>query len=260
MGPCRSNPLGRSGGLGSGAFPGPSGYVAGVHTIAENLRAVRLGIEDACRAAGRRADAVTLIAVSKTKPAAALLEARAAGQQHFGENYAQELRDKADDPALAGIVWHFIGALQTNKAKLVAPRATLVHDVDRMDLAFELGRRAGVTHAGQRTVGVLIGVNIGAEPQKSGVLPENTLALATEFAIVPGISLRGLMCIPPAEGDPRPHFERLRNLRDEGLARGLPLHELSMGMSEDYADAIACGATFVRIGSAIFGARAPRAG
>ncbi len=210
---------------------------------------------EAARAAGRAPDSVTLVAVSKTKPVAALVDAHAAGQLHFGENYAQELREKADSPELAGVVWHFIGALQTNKAKLVAPRATLVHDVDRIELAFELGRRVGATHAGPRTVGILIGVNIGEEPQKSGVLPAQALALAREYAIVPGVNLRGLMCIPPADADPRPHFERLRALRDEGLARGLPLQELSMGMSHDYVDAIACGATLVRVGSAIFGAR-----
>lgn len=223
--------------------------------ILENLRAVHARIADACRAAGRPDGSVTLVAVSKTKPVADLAAALAAGQVDLGENYAQELRDKADDPALRGVTWHFIGALQTNKAKLVAPRATLVHDVDRMELAFELGRRVGATHAGPRTIGVLIGVNIGEEPQKSGVLPKDALALAADFALVPGVRLRGLMCIPPAEADPRPHFERLRELRDDGRARGLPLDELSMGMSHDYDVAIACGATLVRVGSAIFGAR-----
>jgi len=233
-------------------------------SIAENLSLVRAGIVSACAAAGRDPSTVTLIAVSKTKPLDAVIEAHTAGQLHFGENYAQELRDKTDACAasgvVAGAVWHFIGALQTNKAKYVAPRADLVHDVDRIELAVELGRRAGATHRGPRCVGVLLGVNIGEEPQKSGVLPKDALALAAQLyglrePGVVGVQLRGLMCIPPADADPRPHFERLRALRDEGLALGLPLHELSMGMTHDYADAIACGATFVRVGTAIFGAR-----
>ena len=228
-------------------------------SIAENLRDVLARVTEAAVAAGREPGSVTLLAVSKTRPAEDVREALAAGQRHFGENYAQELRDKADLCADAPeIVWHFIGALQTNKAKVVAPRAALVHDVDRLDLAVELGRRVGATHAGPRTIGVLLGVNIGEEAQKSGVLPRTALALAAQVHAVPGVSLRGLMCIPPAEGDPRPHFERLRALRDDGLARGLPLHDLSMGMSHDFPDAIACGATFVRVGTAIFGPRAPR--
>lgn len=221
-------------------------------SVAENLRTVRENIALACRNAGRAPDAVRLIAVSKTKPVADLVEARAAGQVLFGENYAQELRDKADDGQLAGIEWHFIGSLQTNKAKLVAPRASVVHDVDRLDVAVELGKRAMMS---PRPLGVLIGVNIGEEPQKSGVRPKEVLAFAAEVHRLPGVVLRGLMCIPPADANPRPHFERMRALADRGVSQGLPLRELSMGMTHDYADAIACGATYVRIGTAIFGAR-----
>ncbi|MSP55006.1 MAG: YggS family pyridoxal phosphate-dependent enzyme [Myxococcales bacterium] len=238
-------------------------------TIAENLHAVRLQMAAACAAAGRDAGSVTLVAVSKTRALSDVMEAHAAGQRDFGENYAQEFRDKVDAAVLAGtagtdgaLTWHFIGALQSNKAKYVAPRAALVHDVDRIELATELGKRARIAHwtgsdAGAARLGVLLGVNIGEEPQKSGVMPGAALALAAEVTKIHGIVLRGLMCIPPADADPRPHFERLRALRDEGLRVGLPLHELSMGMSHDYDGAIACGATIVRVGTAIFGARAP---
>lgn len=230
-------------------------------SIAENLRTVRARIADACAAAGRDPASVTLIAVSKTRPLADVLEAASAGQLDFGENYAQELREKVDAGAASGVRWHFIGALQSNKARHVAPRADWVHDVDRYELAVELGRRVGATHAGPRRLNVLLGVNIGEEPQKSGVLPADALALAARIHGVDapgvvGVRLRGLMCIPPADADPRPHFERLRALQQEGLARGLPLDELSMGMSHDYTEAIACGATFVRVGTAIFGPRA----
>lgn len=233
-------------------------------SIAENLRDVRARMVAACEAAGRDPGSVTLIAVSKTRPLADVLEAADAGQLDFGENYAQELRDKVDECHAAGRApgarWHFIGALQSNKARHVAPRADWVHDVDRLELAVELGRRVGATHAGPRRLNVLLGVNIGEEPQKSGVLPADALDLAARIHGVDapgvvGVQLRGLMCIPPADADPRPHFERLRALQQEGLARGLPLHELSMGMSHDYAEAIACGATFVRVGTAIFGPR-----
>jgi pyridoxal phosphate enzyme (YggS family) len=221
---------------------------ATVSAVAENLARVRAQVP-----AG-----VTLVAVSKTQPPDAIREAYAAGQRDFGENYAQEWRDKAAALAdLAGIVWHFIGALQTNKVKVVlpsgegaaAPSARWVHTVDRLALAEELSKRAA--RRGEPTR-VLLEVNVAAEPSKSGAAPGDLPALAAAVAALPGLELRGLMCIPPAEGDPRPHFARLRALRD-GL--GLALPDLSMGMSGDYAAAIAEGSTLVRVGTAIFGAR-----
>ena len=201
--------------------------------VASGLLAVRERIAKAAR--GRE---VKLVAVSKLQPLSKLQEAVAAGHRVFGENYAQELREKAD--ALPGAEWHFIGALQTNKVKLVAGKVALVHTCDRLSLARELAKRA----PGQR---VLLEVNIGREPQKAGVLPEDSAALLAQCE---GLRVEGLMCIPPASQDPRPHFRALRELGEK-----LRVKELSMGMSADYEIAIEEGATLVRVGTAIFGAR-----
>lgn len=224
-------------------------------TIAESLAQVRARLAAACHAAGRDPASVTLVAVSKTRPAADVLEAKAAGQVDFGENYAQELRDKA--PLVgSGVRWHFIGSLQRNKVKYVVGTASLVHDVDSLALAEEIGKRSL-----PRRTGVLIGVNLGAEPQKSGVRPAAALELARAVVALPGVELRGLMCIPPPTEDPEdaaPYFAELRRLAERGRADGLPLDVLSMGMSHDYAVAVREGATHVRVGTAIFGARAPR--
>lgn len=219
-----------------------------MNPIADTLAAVRARIDTATAAAGRPPGSVTLVAVSKTRPVEDLVAAHAAGQLDFGENYAQELRDKADALG-AGYRWHFIGSLQRNKVKYVVGRAALVHDVDSLALAEEIGKRSTSPTA------VLLGVNIGAEPQKSGVLPDEALALARAVHAVPGVSLRGLMCIPPPVDDPSPFFAALADLAARGRADGLPLDELSMGMSHDYPLAIAHGATLVRVGTAIFGAR-----
>jgi pyridoxal phosphate enzyme (YggS family) len=207
----------------------------------EGLIRVRERIALACARAGRDPASVTLVAVSKTQPVERLREAFEAGQRVFGENYAQELRAKAD--ALPGAEWHFIGALQTNKARIVVGRAALIHTCDRLSLARELAKRA----ASQR---VLLEVNIGREPQKSGALPQDVPALLDAVRALPTLRCEGLMCIPPAAGDPRPHFRALRE-----LAGKLGLRELSMGMSADYETAIEEGATIVRVGTAIFGAR-----
>ena len=202
---------------------------------------------------------VTLVAVSKTQPAAAVRAAHAAGQRDFGENYAQEWRDKAAALAdLPDLVWHFIGALQTNKVKYLLPRlaqaaaapaARWVHTVDRLSLGEELSRRAA---ARGESVRVLVEVNVAGEASKAGSAPSDVPRLAEALARLPGIELRGLMCIPPAEGDPRRHFAALRALRD-GLGMALP--DLSMGMSGDYEEAIREGSTLVRVGTAIFGSR-----
>ena len=215
--------------------------------VAAGLSRVRERIAAACSRAGRDPASVRLIAVSKTKPIEMLREAVAAGQAIFGENYAQELREKA--AALAGVEWHFIGALQTNKARLVVGRAALIHTCDRLALAQELSKRAAAAALVQR---VLLEVNVGREAQKAGVLPENVPALLEEVRALPALACEGLMCIPPAEGDPRPCFRLLRQL---GKACSLP--QLSMGMSADYEAAIEDGATLVRVGTSIFGERAP---
>jgi pyridoxal phosphate enzyme (YggS family) len=207
-------------------------------TIGDRVRALRAEMP-----AG-----VTLVAVSKTQPAEAIREAYAAGQRDFGENYAQEWRAKADALAdLAELRWHFIGGLQTNKAKYLAGRVAYVHTIDRLDLARELSRRLAQRGA---TARVFLEVNVGDETTKEGCAPEEAPALATAVAQLPGLELVGLMCIPPPGEDPRPHFRLLRGLRDR-----LGLRELSMGMSGDWLIALEEGATFVRIGTAIFGAR-----
>jgi pyridoxal phosphate enzyme (YggS family) len=213
-----------------------------VTAIAERLAALRARIP-----AG-----VTLVAISKTHPPAAIREAYAAGQRDFGENYAQEWREKADALAdLPDLRWHFVGGLQTNKVKYLAGRVHLVHAVDRVELARELSRRFGQKGAVAR---VLLEVNTGGEATKGGCAPGDAPALAEAVRALPDLELRGLMCMPPPEDDPRPHFRLLRGLRDR-----LGLSELSMGMSADWEVAIEEGATLVRIGTAIFGARPPAA-
>jgi pyridoxal phosphate enzyme (YggS family) len=199
----------------------------------------------ACERAGRAAGEVTIVAVSKTHPAAAIREARAAGAIDFGENYAQELAAKAaelaDAPALR---WHFIGRLQRNKARLVAGRVALVHAVDSVELATELARRAGSIQP------ILLAVNLGGEASKGGVAAEAAPALAAALAGVAGTSLDGLMTMPPLADDPeasRPHFARLRELAGEHS-----LHHLSMGTSQDYRVAAEEGATIVRLGTILY--------
>lgn len=221
-------------------------------TIAARLDEVRARIAAACARAARAPESVRLVAVSKTRPVEEIREAYAAGQRDFGENYAQELRDKIRDLAdLPDIRWHAIGHLQTNKAKYVAGQA-MVHTLDREELARELVKRAG----GAEVV-ALIEVNVAAEPQKSGVLPDELASRIEALRAVPGVRIAGLMCIPPAAEEAeesRRWFRALRELRDALLPGG----ELSMGMSGDYEVAIEEGATLVRVGTAIFGERQRR--
>jgi pyridoxal phosphate enzyme (YggS family) len=209
-----------------------------VSALAERLAALRASIP-----AG-----VTLVAVSKTQPAAAIREAHAAGQRDFGENYAQEWRGKADALSdLADLRWHFIGGLQTNKVKYLAGRVAAIHTLDRIELAREISRRFGAKGA---TARVFLEVNVAGEASKSGCAPADAPALAEAVRALPAIELAGLTCIPPAQDDPRPHFRALRALRDR-----LGLAGLSMGMSADWRIAIEEGSTCVRIGTAIFGER-----
>lgn len=221
--------------------------------IAARWRAISARVAAACERAGRAPGEVTIVAVSKTQPAAAVRAAAAAGARDFGENYAQELAAKR--AACGDVRWHFIGRLQRNKAKLVAGQVALVHAVDSAELAEELARRAGGV-----VQPVLISVNVAGEATKGGVTPEAAGALARAIAAVPGVRLDGLMTMPPPSDDPeasRGPFLALRALRDRlEQALGAPLPVLSMGMSGDFEVAIACGATHVRVGTAIFGARA----
>jgi len=233
-------------------------------TFAQRLSLVQDRVSAACDRAGRDPAGVRLLAASKTRSADELREALAAGHRLFGENRAQELRDKA--AALAGepIEWHQIGPLQTNKVRYVVGVAALVHSVDRPGLAEALSQRAdGLRAAGQAPprVNVLIEVNLAEEPQKAGVSPGDALSFAADVHATPHLFVRGLMCIPPAVDDPRdaaPWFQRLADLAEQGRGRGLPLDELSMGMSHDFEEAIRWGATLVRVGTALFGDRPPR--
>jgi pyridoxal phosphate enzyme (YggS family) len=225
--------------------------------IAAGLGEVRARIARAEQAAGRPAGSVRLIAVSKKMPAEDVRAGVAAGQQLFGENYGQELRDKraalADDPAPP--VWHFIGPLQSNKVKYVAGQVALVHTIDSVAL-LEAFEARGVAQD------CLVQVNVAGEAQKRGVAPAELPALLDRFATAAHLRCTGLMLIPPFTDDPaaaRPHFAALRALRDREAARPRPhvdLRELSMGMSGDFEIAVAEGATLVRVGTAIFGARA----
>ena len=219
--------------------------------IRANLGRVQEAVARACARAGRSPDHVLLIAVSKTMAADRVRLAIEAGVAALGENRVQEAKEKI---AVLGhpVPWHLIGTLQTNKARDAARLFDWIHSVDRMDLARELSRRAG-----DRVLNVLLEVNLAGEPRKGGVAPAEVKRLAESTMALSGLRVRGLMAIPPAAEDPehtRPYFRQLRELRDQ-----LGLEHCSMGMSADYEVAIEEGATMVRVGTAIFGPRAPLA-
>ena len=217
--------------------------------VAANLAAVNAEVQEAARAAGRDAGEITLIAVSKGHPASLVRTALAAGHAAFGENRVQEASEKwrALRADLPGAALHYIGALQTNKAREAVAIADAIHAIDRPKLAQALARE--MERQGRRP-DCFIQVNTGAEPQKAGVLPESLDALVAQCRDDLMLPVIGLMCIPPAAEDPAPHFTLLRQL---AARHGLDC--LSMGMSADYRTAIALGATHVRIGTAIFGSR-----
>jgi pyridoxal phosphate enzyme (YggS family) len=226
-------------------------------TIADALSEVQQRIRRAATDAGRDPSGVRLIAVSKTQPASAVREAYAAGQRDFGENYVQELLQKAEELSdLSDLRWHLIGHLQRNKAKQIVPLVSLLHTVDSAELARELDKRLAALPEPRR-LPVLVEVSIAGEEQKHGLAPEALAELFEVIEALPQLELRGLMCVPPFTEDPagaRPHFERLAELRERhGGAGRLP--ELSMGMTHDLEPAVAAGASFVRVGTAIFGAR-----
>jgi pyridoxal phosphate enzyme (YggS family) len=220
--------------------------------IAANLAAVRDRIAAAARAAGRAPESVQLLAVSKKMPPDDVRAAIAADQRAFGENYAQELRDKSAALAADAVPpeWHFIGPLQSNKVKYVAGKVALLHSVDSAALLDAVEAR-GVPQA------CLVQVNVADEASKKGVPPADLPALLDRFAAAKHVRCAGLMLIPP-RGDARPHFAALRALRDKEAGTTRPnvdLRELSMGMTDDLEVAIAEGATIVRVGTAIFGPR-----
>jgi pyridoxal phosphate enzyme (YggS family) len=217
-------------------------------SITENLRRVQDRIANAAIAAGRKPDDVTLVAVSKTKPIEAVAAALAAGQTVFGENRVQEAAGKF--PALRGthkFSLHIIGGLQTNKARDAVRIADVIESLDRPKLADAI--EAAIAREG-RTPTLLIEVNTGSEPQKSGIARDDADAFIDDCKGRFGAALAGLMCVPPHGEDPRPHFTWLA---DRAARHGLAT--VSMGMSADFEVAIACGATWVRVGSAIFGSR-----
>ena len=227
-------------------------------SIKENIARVRDRIAAACGRGGRRPEEVRLVAVSKTKPAADVMAAVAAGQFDIGENYAQELREKMAGVADRRARWHFIGRLQTNKVKYVVGQVALIHSVDSAKLIEELGKRA----AGLKVVqDILLEVNLAGEASKSGVAEAEVSELIEAALEQPAVRLRGLMTMPPdfPEGESsRPFYRRLGELRDREQARlgtRVNLPELSMGLSHDYGVAVEEGATLVRVGTAVFGAR-----
>ena len=228
--------------------------------LEERWRRVVDGVAEAARAAGRPADAVRLVAVSKFHPAGAVAELAGLGQRDFGENYGQEARAKQEALADLPLRWHAIGPVQTNKAKDVTGRFALIHTVDNLKFAETLARRLPEDIPVQR---VLLQVNIGNEPQKAGVDEHDLPALAEAVLALPRLEVRGLMCLPPFFDDgeaARPYFARLRELRDDLEARlGIKLPELSMGMSGDCVQAVEEGATLVRVGTDIFGPRPVKA-
>lgn len=226
-------------------------------SIADHLARVRERMARACDRAGRDPASVRLVAVSKTHPAEAVVEAVAAGQLLFGENRVQEARDKIPlVPEVAG--WHLIGPLQSNKVKMALPLFRMIESVDSLELAREIGRRLS---PGEE-MPILVQINVGGEVQKHG-LADGGGVLETLRAMggIPGVRVRGLMTVPPYASDPegvRPYFRQLadwaRRVREAGMD-GVEMAELSMGMSHDFEVAIEEGATLVRVGSAIFGAR-----
>lgn len=225
--------------------------------IAHSLETVQHRIDDAMHAAGRDPHSIMLLAVSKTFPAEAVRAAYDAGQRAFGENYVQESIDKIETLAdtRAQIEWHFIGPLQSNKTRPVAQHFDWVHSIDRLKIAERLSEQRP---AGLPPLNVCIEVNVSGEASKSGVAPADVARFAHEIAALPNLRLRGLMSIPePLEGleaQRAPH-RQLRELFDALRKDGLALDTLSMGMSADLEAAVLEGATIVRIGTAIFGAR-----
>ena len=230
--------------------------------VQENLTQVEANITAACKRAGRSRDEVTLIAVTKTKPVEMLQEAYDWGSRNFGENKVQEIMDKYDKLP-SDIRWHMIGHLQRNKVKYIVDKVCLIHSVDSYRLAEEINiqaKKRGVV------VPILIEVNIADEQSKFGVRPEETMQLVREISSLDGVSIRGLMCIAPYVVDSeenRPFFRKIKALSidiEKENIDNVSMDALSMGMTGDYEVAIEEGATMVRVGTGIFGARNYSAG
>ena len=225
-------------------------------TISNRLQDILATIQSAA-ASSPSHQQVQLLAVSKAQPAAAIRNAYAAGQIAFGENYSQEALEKQKQLTDLAIEWHFIGPIQSNKTQLIAQNFSWVHSVDRLKIAQRLNEaRSSIL----RPLQVCIQVNVSNEESKSGVLPDQLEALAVAINVLPNLKLRGLMAIPAPTTDQAQQiaqFKQVRECYDALIRKGFALDTLSIGMSNDYQTAITQGATIVRIGSALFGARAP---
>lgn len=225
--------------------------------ITENINEVRKNMEEACRVSGRNPEEVSLIAVSKTKPIPMLQEAYDAGCRDFGENKVQEIMDKIDRLP-SDIRWHMIGHLQTNKVKYIVGKVFLIHSVDSLHLAKAISKEAVKQNT---TVNILIEVNVAKEDTKYGAMAEDTVSLVEKIALLPGISVKGLMTIAPYVENPqenRQYFVKLKQLAVDIKSKNIDnvhMDILSMGMTGDYMVAIEEGATYVRVGTGIFGER-----
>lgn len=225
--------------------------------IKKNISEIKNKITEVCQRCNRNPNDVKLVAVSKTMPASMIEEAAVAGQTLFGESYVQDFADKVDD-VTAPVQWHFIGGLQSNKVKYLRNKVAMIHSVDRLSLAEEINKQW--LKIGQ-PVEILLQVNLGGEVSKSGADEEYLEQLVRQVAALPMLRIRGLMTLPPYFDDPeevRPFFRRLQELADTIEKLAIPdveMRELSMGMSHDFEVAIEEGATMIRIGTAIFGAR-----
>jgi PLP dependent protein len=208
----------------------------------------------AAERANRSPSSVTIVAVGKQQPSTSIIAAQRAGLRHFGESYVQEALPKIAELASSELTWHFVGKLQANKTRDVAATFDWVHTVDRLKIAERLSEQRSPFAA---PLNVLIQVNQGGEAQKGGALPRDVAGLALAVAALPRLKLRGLMTLPPQSDSPNRRFAELATLRAELERQGIELDSLSMGMSADFEEAIAAGATHVRIGTAIFGAREP---
>ncbi len=221
-------------------------------TIADNLGQVSQRISAAADAVQRDASSIHLLAVSKTKPAQAVREAYAAGLHDFGENYLQEALGKQAELTDLPLSWHFIGPIQSNKTRAIAENFAWVHSVDRLKIAQRLSEQRP---ADLPPLNICIQVNVSGEASKSGCTPADLPALASAISALPRLKLRGLMAIPEPTEDRAAQDAAFAQVRDLQNSLDLPLDTLSMGMSHDLESAIAQGATWVRIGTALFGAR-----
>ena len=221
-------------------------------TIADNILQVSSRIQAAAKAAHRDENSIHLLAVSKTKPAQALREAYAAGLRDFGENYLQEALGKQLELADLPLIWHFIGPIQSNKTRAIAEHFDWVHSVDRLKIAQRLSEQRP---AELPPLNICIQVNVSGEASKSGCTPEDLPALAAAISALPRLKLRGLMAIPEPTDDRAEQDAAFAAVQKLRASLDLPLDTLSMGMSHDLESAIAQGATWVRIGTALFGAR-----